>query len=150
MARAHLQRQGFDAFLALCRKTVRHARKLQTVTAPFFPRYIFVRMDISRQRWRSVNGTHGVSALVMQGDRPCPVPPGVVENLAALAAADGLLHFERQLKPGQDVRFLSGPLADLIGTLKEVDEGSRVRVLLNVMGRKTAIWSPADKVAPIV
>ncbi len=150
LANTQLRQQGFEPFLARCRRTVRHARKLRTVTAPFFPRYLFVRMDISRERWRSINGTYGVSGLIMQGDRPCPVPHGIVENLSALASENGILMFERELKPGQDVRFLSGPLADLIGTLQEIDESNRVRVLLSVMGRQTAIWSAADKVAPIV
>jgi transcription antitermination factor NusG len=45
-------------------KTVRHARRLSTVEAPFFPRYLFTVLDLTRHLWRSVNGTFGVSRLV--------------------------------------------------------------------------------------
>ena len=53
---------------------------------PIFPRYLFVVLDLDRDRWRSVNGTFGVARLVMMaGDRPQPAPHGVVEALVALA-----------------------------------------------------------------
>src|SRR5262245_51476055 len=38
-AQAHLVFQGFRTFLPHNRKTVRHARKLRTVSSPLFPRY---------------------------------------------------------------------------------------------------------------
>jgi transcription antitermination factor NusG len=55
-------------------KTIRHARKLTNVTAPLFPGYIFVQLDLTRDRWRSVNGTFGIASLIMQGERPHAVP----------------------------------------------------------------------------
>src|SRR4051812_35737513 len=61
-AQQQLTAQGFMAFLPLYRKTVRHARKLTTVSAPFFPRYLFVALDLSQHQWRSVNGTFGVTS----------------------------------------------------------------------------------------
>ena len=45
-------------------KTVRHARRLSTVEAPFFPSYLFTVLDLTRHQWRSVSGTFGVSRLV--------------------------------------------------------------------------------------
>ena len=66
-AAAQLENQDFSAFLPKRQKTIRHARKLSTITAPFFPRYLFVALDLDRHRWRSVNGTIGVSSLVMVG-----------------------------------------------------------------------------------
>jgi Transcription termination factor nusG len=78
-AQDHLEAQVYRTFLPTRLKTVSHARKLRTIVAPFFPRYLFVVIDLKRQRWRSVNGTVGVASVVMQGDRPQPVPHGVVE-----------------------------------------------------------------------
>jgi transcription antitermination factor NusG len=66
-------------------------RKLSTVEAPFFPRYQFIVLDLARHQWHSVNGTIGVSRLVMCGDRPHPVPPGVVEAVIEAADARGVL-----------------------------------------------------------
>src|SRR5213594_3582300 len=59
-AQANLENQNFRAFLPKRQKTIRHARKLTTVEAAFFPRYLFVALDLHRDRWRAVNGTFGV------------------------------------------------------------------------------------------
>src|SRR6266540_2569590 len=73
-AETHLGWQGFRSFLPRHMKTVRHARKLRTVTAPVFPRYLFVALNLERDRWRSVNSTRGIASLFMAHDRPVPVP----------------------------------------------------------------------------
>src|ERR1700693_1637038 len=97
-AQAQLEQQNFRTFLPKRRKTIRHARKLSTVTAAFFPGYLFVLLDLNRDRWRSVNGTFGISTLVMAGELPCPVPAGVVANMCGLAHAAGLLQPSAHLK----------------------------------------------------
>ena len=45
-ASAHLARQGFETYLPRYLKRRRHARKIETVAAPFFPRYVFVFVDL--------------------------------------------------------------------------------------------------------
>ena len=75
-AQVQLANQGFVTYLPKRLKTVRHARKLATITAPFFPRYLFVALDLGRHPWRCVNNTFGVSTLVMAGERPASGPAG--------------------------------------------------------------------------
>ena len=82
-AKGQLENQDFRVFLPQRLKTVRHARKLTNIQAPFFPRYHFIELDLTIHRWRSVNGTFGVNTLVMQGERPLPVPHGIVETMLA-------------------------------------------------------------------
>src|SRR5207248_8970534 len=60
-ATAHLNRQGFDIYLPRYLKRRRHARQVETVVAPLFPRYLFVAIDLNVQRWRSIYSTVGVS-----------------------------------------------------------------------------------------
>src|SRR5215471_21535228 len=59
-AERQLRRQEFRTFQPKRHKTIRHARKLNTIEAPFFPRYLFIVLDLGRHQWRSVNGTIGV------------------------------------------------------------------------------------------
>jgi transcriptional antiterminator RfaH len=94
---------------------------------------MFVVLDIDRDQWRSVNGTSGVSSLIMQGETPQPVPDGVVENLLDLTDEEGLVCFDRSLRQGQPVRVVTGPFANAIGTLDRFDPNGRVRVLLDIM-----------------
>ena len=148
-ATAQLELQHFRAFLPLTSKTIRHARQFKTVRRPLFPRYLFVSLDLDCDPWRSVNGTFGVTGLVMSGDYPAAVPPGLVEELIRLSGRSGVVEFSTQLKVGQRVCMLSGPFAERIGELEKVDEGGRVRILLDLMGVKIPVWSDAGTLAPV-
>ena len=139
LARLHLGAQGFRSFLPRFHKTVRHARSLREVIAPVFPGYIFVVLNPERDRWRSINGTFGIARLVSAHHRPMPVPTGVVEALLASVDELGLVRFDGGLKPGQPVRVLAGPFAQGLGLLQRLDAKGRVQVLLNIMGRQTAV-----------
>lgn len=133
-AETHLRRQGFRLFLPRYVKTVRHARKFRTVHAPFFPRYLFVVLNLDRDRWRSVNGTVGIANLFMAHDRPVPVPEGIVETLMESADPSGKLRFADGLAPGEKIRVVAGPFAEAIGLLERLDDAGRVEVLLDIMG----------------
>lgn len=146
-ALVRLEAQGFKAFLPRYRKTVRHARQLRTVSAPFFPRYLFVALDLDRDRWRSVRGTFGVSSLVMGEDLPLPVAPGVVEALIAATDGDGHLQLGGELVPGQQVRILAGPFADLVGEFTRSDGGGRVQILLKLLGGCVPVRLPRQAFA---
>ncbi|WP_159726023.1 transcription termination/antitermination protein NusG [Methylosinus sp. Ce-a6] len=135
-AEFHLRRQGLRAFLPRMTKTVRHARKLRTVNTVVFPGYIFVILDIGRDRWRSVNGTFGVAGLIMAGETPRPAPSEVVEELLDIADEQGVLRFGDKLREGQTVRVTVGPFAGAVGCLERLDSKGRVRVLLDMMGGK--------------
>lgn len=135
-AQFHLSRQDFSVFLPLMTKTVRHARQLRTVRSAIFPSYMFVALDLGRDRWRSVNGTSGVASLIMAHEAPEPVPVGVVEQLLDHLDDDGLVRFDRDLREGQSVRVASGPFASAVGCLERLDANGRVRVLLDIMGGK--------------
>jgi transcriptional antiterminator RfaH len=141
-----LQNQNFQTFLPQGLKTVRHARKFTTVTAPFFPQYLFVALDLTRHRWRSINGTMGVTGLVMQGGLPHPVPHGIVEALLDLTDARGLVQFGTDLQIGDRVRLTAGPFAEKLATCERLDDGGRVRVLLDIMGGQIPVQIKRDYV----
>jgi transcription elongation factor/antiterminator RfaH len=142
-ARLHLEAQGFRTHLPQISKTVRHARQLRTVRAPLFARYLFIILDLGRDRWLSVRNTFGVSCLFTCDSRPVPVPAGVVEALIAHGGEANLALFDDGLRKGQQVRILSGPFVDFVGTLERIDDNGRVRVLLQMMS--TAVPVAIDR-----
>ena len=137
-AQFNLHRLGFRNFLPRLRRTVRHSRRLRDTMNPLFPGYIFIIMDLSKHRWRSVNGTFGVASLIMGADQPAPVPPGVIEALVASCESRGVVRLEDSLEIGQKVRILSGPFAETLCHLAHLDDRGRVRVLLEIMGTEVA------------
>ena len=138
IAQEQLSRQAFVTFLPRQPKTVRHARRLTVTLSAFFPGYLFTHLDLSRDRWRSINGTIGVASLVGPGDRPAPVPRGVVEALAAAADARGVI-CGPPLEAGQTVRITAGAFADQLAVIERLDGAQRVRVLLDIVSGKVPL-----------
>ena len=135
----NLERQGYRTFCPRVRRTIRHARKTSTVMSPIFRNYLFVKLDLSFDRWRSINATRGVVGLIMQGDRPKPVPHGVMETILQYVNPDGTLSTAPLFGMGQSVRIESGPLADVVGRFEKCEPDGRIRVLVELLGRVVSV-----------
>jgi transcriptional antiterminator RfaH len=146
-AEFHLRAQGFRTYYPQIEKTIRHARQLLTVRAPLFARYVFVVLDLERDRWLSVRSTIGVSRLVTQDGRPLPVPCGVVETLIGQSDG-GVTRLDSGLVEGKKVRIMSGPFADFVGSLKRLDDNGRVQVLIELMGTAVPISIARSVLSP--
>jgi transcriptional antiterminator RfaH len=145
----NLERQGFATYLPRYLKRRRHARKVEMVPAPLFPRYVFVAIDIERQRWLAIRSTIGVSRLVGDGELPMAVPEGIVEGLMSRQDAEGFLRLSapRGLKPGDRVRVLGGAFEDTLGLFEHMTDEQRITILLDLMGRKVRVTLGSELIA---
>jgi transcription antitermination factor NusG len=73
----------------------------------------------------------------------------VVEALIAAADARGILQLASRLQVGGPVRLMAGPFAEQLAILEGLDDTGRVRVLLDIMGRRVAISTEANNVLPV-
>ena len=145
----HLGNQGFHHYLPLYLKLRRHARRVDTVRAPLFPRYIFVELDLERDRWRAVSSTIGVNHLVKVGDEPAALPGGVIDSIRAREDDDGLVPIAREARyrKGDAVRIVDGALCDRVGLFECVSDQDRVILLLDMLGRQVRVRVPVETVA---
>jgi transcriptional antiterminator RfaH len=146
---AHLNRQGFEIYFPRYLKRRRHARRIETVAAPLFPRYLFVAIDLNAQRWRSICSTVGVSRLVCNGDNPTPVPAGIVEAMKSREDATGFIKLDcrPRFSAGDKVRVLDGAFTSCLGLFEGMAERERVAILLDLLGRKVRVVLDGDLVA---
>lgn len=148
-AARNLLRQGYEIYLPRYLKRRHHARKVDIVAKPLFPRYMFVAIDIATQRWRSVHSTQGVSHLVCNGDQPAAMPDGVLGALKAREDERGFVSLEA--KPtfalGDRVRVLAGAFMDSAGLFDGMGDHDRVAILLDMLGRKVRVHLDVDLVA---
>jgi transcriptional antiterminator RfaH len=146
---ANLERQGFATYLPRYLKQRRHARRTEIVPAPVFPRYVFVAIDLARQRWLTIRSTVGVSRLVCQGEAPMAVPDGVVEALRRRHDDAGFVRLltPMGLRPGDKVRVLGGAFEETLGLLEEVSDEQRVTILLDLLGRKVRVTLDSSQIA---
>lgn len=136
-AAASLHRYGFESYLPLVtiRRPCRHYH-----TGPLFPRYVFVRLDLSRG-WSPVTAAPGVFQLVAFDGRPATCSDAVVE--AVKAAVDGfeaLGATTTPWKPGTPCSLALGPLAGMPAVVTEVSrETATVAVLMFGHLREVAV-----------
>ncbi|MGE4220771.1 MAG: transcription termination/antitermination protein NusG [Alphaproteobacteria bacterium] len=144
MAEGHLARQGFETYLPRCAKERRHARRIDRIAVPLFPRYLFVAVDMERQRWRAIQSTFGVATLVSFGDRPAAVPEGVVEDIRGREGPDGLVPLPDGVPfaPGERVEIADGAFAEQSALFQTMDGTQRVVVLLKMLGRDLRVRVP--------
>lgn len=149
LAVAHLNRQGFPTYLPRYLKRRRHARRVEIVAAPFFPRYLFVSVDMETQRWRSIQSTLGVSRLVCNGDQPAVVDNRIIESLHQRENDLGFIQLDRRprFQVGEKVRILDGAFSDSLGLYEGMTDRERVTILLDLLGRKVRVILDADLVA---
>lgn len=145
VAKQHLLDQGYEVYLPRFKKICRHARKVEEKLVPLFPRYMFVGIDLELCRWRSVNGTRGVSYLLMSHDlRPARVSKGVIDALRSQEVSEGIVPISSLITfvKGDKVRILDGAFKDQVAIFESLDEKSRVQLLLTFMGREMNMTLP--------
>ena len=137
----HLKNQGFAIYLPHYLKVRRHARRSDRVLAPLFPRYLFITMDLAVTQWRTIRSTIGISALVCHGDRPTPVPKGVIEAIRAREGDNGAVTLEaaQPFDKGDRVQVVEGVLRGLIGLFEGTTDEERVIILLTLLGRQVRV-----------
>jgi transcriptional antiterminator RfaH len=147
-AAAHLGRQGFEIYLPRYLKRRRHARRVEMVAAPLFPRYMFVAIDMAVHRWRSIQSTIGVARLVCNGDYPAEVPDSVIKGLRLGEDERGFVRLEKPpaFRAGDKIRILDGVFSACLGLFEGMTDGERIAILLDMLGRKVRVVLDADAV----
>lgn len=146
VAEQNLARQGFGVYLPRYRKRRRHSRRIDLVIRPLFPRYLFIKIDLEHQRWRSVNGTIGVCHILSDGDQPMAIPDEIIDAIRDQENDGGITIAPPSFVRGQKLLVTDGPLADLSGIFECVDDKMRVVMLLEFMGRHLRTHLPGHAV----
>ncbi|MHC4216484.1 MAG: transcription termination/antitermination protein NusG [Planctomycetota bacterium] len=109
---------------------------------PFFPSYLFIRLDLKVDNptlWRWVPG---VRRLVSYGDRPVAVPDEII-NLIGFKLAELDVKMPKpfhQLKPGDMVKITSSPFKDMLAIFEgPTTPSDRVYVLLTSLNNSVRL-----------
>ncbi|WP_429163614.1 transcription termination/antitermination protein NusG [Desulfitispora alkaliphila] len=104
-----------------------------------FPGYVLVEMIMSDVAWYVVRNTPGVTGFVGSGTKPVPLHEHEVRQiLAQMGEEDPKAKIDFELK--QNVRIISGPFENFIGTIEEIHpEKGKVKVLVSMFGRETPV-----------
>ena len=148
---ANLHQQGFVTYLPRYLKVRRHARRVEQVSAPLFPRYLFALVDDMRQSWGSIRSTIGVCQLVSNGSRPVPVAEDIISSLRERENDFGFVSLGAGAKfeKGEKIRIVQGPLGDCDAIFDCMSDTGRVFVLLDLLGRQVKASVSLDVVSAL-
>lgn len=144
----HLGRQGFSYYLPRYLKQRRHARRVDKTVAPLFPRYVFVLIDTTMQRWLAIDSTIGVTKLLRNGEVPAVVPHEIITALKGREDAEGYVQLLQRPRflPGDRIRVAGGAFCDCLGLYEDVSSHERVAILLDLLGRKVRVIVNTDQI----
>lgn len=128
--------RGLEVFLPLLHY---HGKRGDPLGKPYFPRYLFARLDWEACGATAVQWTPGLTRVVAFDGRPAVLDDARLEYLrSALDELDGDEYLA--LKPGQPVRLRRGPFADVNAVFDgRLNGPQRVTVLLQMLGRAVRV-----------
>ncbi len=134
---ATLRGQGIETYLPTVQRKVRRRDRPDRVV--YFPCYLFARMDLSVVPRSTIDWMPGIRRIVGTGGQPAIVDDEIVEMVRQRLDAIEEVGYGN-LKHGDRVRIVSGPLQDLEAVFdKPMSPANRVRILLDVVGRMTPV-----------
>jgi transcription elongation factor/antiterminator RfaH len=137
-----LARRGVETFLPRICEPARAG--IHAVTAPLFPCYLLVRIDLESQYF-DVVWTPGVNKFVAFGDTPSALDDTVVEYLRARADSDGIIRAFPVFRKGDRVRVKYGPFSGIEGIIESPVSGrGRVQILMELLRRQTRVELPLE------
>lgn len=122
---------------------------------PLFPSYMFVQFDVKRnKRWRSIQYTRGVQALVGCTETYLsPLPKGCIEEIMARTGATGHVNLETavaqllEFTPNMKLIINRDAFAGHEATYCK-HSGNRVTLLMTLLNRPVRLILPIDAVSP--
>ena len=113
--------------------------KKRVVERKVFPGYVLVEMIVNDRSWYAVRNTPGVTGFVGSGTKPIPLTDEEVRQImASIGVEEARAHIDFQLQ--QLVRLKSGPFADQVGKIAEInEERGKLKVLVDMFGRETPV-----------
>lgn len=129
----NLERQGYPCYLPQLKVEKRWHGRVQWVTEPLFPRYLFIRLGsgLGARGWGPIRSTIGVSRLVTFGH----APPRISDEVVAAIQHD-LAHEPAQRRcfaAGDAVQIMEGPFKGLEAVYDMADGQARALVLIQML-----------------
>lgn len=107
-----------------------------------FPGYILVEMIMSDEAWFIVRNTPGVTGFIGSsghGAKPFPLTPAEVDKILGNMGISRL-EIGNELNPGDKVKVITGPFANMFGNVKEIDAANQsLEVALDLFGQETIV-----------
>ena len=118
------------------------------ITEPLIRGYIFVYAN-EKERIISLEQNAVVRCLTERG-RPARIPDWQIENLKNMLRNEAEFYIAEGLIPGAKVRIKEGPFENVIGVVREVDDGRTLAVSIDLLNRSVIAHLPKESILEII
>jgi len=115
--------------------------KKRITSRKFFPGYILIKMNMSKESWYLVKTIPGITGFIGPGRKPTPITEEEVKRILQRTE-------DTEVKPmpkttfeiGESIRISQGPFANFNGSVTDVypDRG-KLKVSVSIFGRSTLV-----------
>lgn len=111
----------------------------KVVKKKIYPGYVLVEMYMTDDSWYVVRNTPGVTGFVGAGTKPIPLHSTEVKQiLRQMGYEEPKISVNYSI--GENIRVISGPFENFIGTIEEINaEKGKLKVLISMFGRETPV-----------
>ena len=150
---SQLEDQGIEVYLPLVTRIKQWSDRRKKVEEPLFKSYVFVHSNAKEHN--TVLSVYGVIKFVTFEHQAVVVPDNQIVAIKKFVqdyehGEEYKMQNNMELKVGQKVRIISGPMKDLKGRLETICNKRHLIVYIDVVGQYLRIHIPRAKVEPII
>ncbi len=122
--------------------------KKKTVYKKMYPGYVLVRMNLTDENRHALKQVQGVIGFIGSAEAPQPLTDAEIQQIFARMEQDEPI-VEMAYDVGDTIKVVSGPFADAIGKVREIEmEKRKVKIMVSVFGRDTQVELDFEQVEP--
>lgn len=144
-----LQKRGLEIFLPRLTVCSRRRDRKSLLQVPLFPGYVFARVHLSHETYCHIIRSPGVVRILGWNGRFYPVPQEIIESIRIMLASRRTYYPWENLRKGQRVRIVDGPLSGAVGVVERLnDRKRRLVVTVELLSRAVAVDLENEVVEP--
>lgn len=145
-----LQQIGMEVFLPRIKVVRRWRDRKKILDIPLFPGYLFVHDALETSPYyHQILKVPGVVRVLGEKHRLAPVDRETIDSIKISIASDRLYYPWPKLPKGKQVRIIEGPLAGVIGVIRQhKDKKRKVIIEVELFRRSMAVELDDEAVEP--
>ena len=148
---SQLQEMGIEAYLPLVTQVKQWSDRRKKIEEPLFKSYVFVHSNA--KEYLPILNVYGVLKFVTFEREAVVVPDNQIVAIKKFVedyehGEEYKMQNHEELKEGQLVRIINGPMKDLVGRLETIQNKRHLIVYIDVVGQCIPVHIPRAKVEP--
>ena len=141
-----LLRKSVEVYLPLITVPSKRRDRKKTIRVALFPGYLFVKTDLHPHTHLEIVKVAGAVRFIGNSQGPLPIADETVESLKIMVGSDHTLTTGNNLKKGDKVMVVHGPLEGVIGAFARYGGKGRIVVNIEALGQYAAVEVSEDDI----